>query len=291
MMTTARRLSAIAAAVAALIALSACGDSGDEPAPSSAATSSATPSPTPSYNAAVAFPAEKWDEYQRLLSEQNLGEDPSGLTKEEAPSVAVNLCNNTDSDMAEYVSMSGDLYTGDELESANQASLLFVQAYCPQQKDSLETAIDDPQPQYAVPVKSDFSLAVKTLRKKCFGRAGCNIDYRIELTSNTLEDFDPDITYDVTYKVTGGDDTSINTLEVTGDSYSYDQEESLSTLSSSAKLRAVVTDVEEQVEPGSSAVTAGDPTSFVHRCPQPAWPEPGGADADRCCSVRRWATS
>ncbi|MEU5909396.1 hypothetical protein [Micromonospora sp. NPDC047527] len=101
-----------------------------------------------------------------------------------------------------------------------------------------------PAPAYDEPTKSDFKLNVKTLRKQCFGSAGCNITYRIDVTY-TGDGLDPSETYEVTYEVKGAEDPIINTFEVTGDSASVQQEETASTKRSGDKLTAVVTDVSE----------------------------------------------
>ncbi|MET7709888.1 hypothetical protein [Micromonospora sp. NPDC005413] len=99
-------------------------------------------------------------------------------------------------------------------------------------------------PAYDTPAKGDFKLKVKTLRKQCFGSAGCNITYRIDVTY-TGDGLDPSRTYEVTYEVKGAEDPVINTFEVTGDSASVQQEETASTKRSGDKLTAVVTDVSE----------------------------------------------
>ncbi|HEX6970398.1 MAG TPA: hypothetical protein VF174_16520 [Micromonosporaceae bacterium] len=97
---------------------------------------------------------------------------------------------------------------------------------------------------YYTPTKDDFTLDVKILKKECFGSAGCNITYRIEVaySGGTL---DPYKTYEVTYEVKGAEDPIVNTLEVTGDMASVEQEERAGTRRSSDKLTAVVTDVSE----------------------------------------------
>ncbi|SCG70289.1 hypothetical protein [Micromonospora halophytica] len=97
---------------------------------------------------------------------------------------------------------------------------------------------------YDEPTRKDFKLAVKVLRKKCFGSAGCNISYRIDVTY-TGTGLDPAKTYEVTYEVRGGEDPMVNTFEVTGDTASVPQEEDGGTRRSGDKLTAVVTDVAE----------------------------------------------
>lgn len=93
-------------------------------------------------------------------------------------------------------------------------------------------------------VASDFTLAVKIMKKTCFGSAGCNVTYRIVpkyVGDQTLPDSG---TVEVTYQVSGGEDgPQINTFTIEGGSASYDSEESLSTSSSTAKLKGKVTDV------------------------------------------------
>jgi hypothetical protein len=95
------------------------------------------------------------------------------------------------------------------------------------------------------PVAKDFKLTIKTLTKQCFGSAGCNVTYRVEL-GYTGPDLNPDTTYEVTYEVKGAEDPIIGTLTVTGDEYERPSEELASTKSSKAKLTVTVTDVSEQ---------------------------------------------
>ena len=62
-----------------------------------------------------------------------------------------------------------------------------------------------------------------------------------------VPDLSEDDTWIVTYEVSGVEDgPQINTIEVTGDTYSHDETELASTSSSSKKLTVKVTDVEKQ---------------------------------------------
>ncbi|MEU4392768.1 hypothetical protein [Kribbella sp. NPDC023855] len=100
-----------------------------------------------------------------------------------------------------------------------------------------------PVPTYAAPAAKHFKLTAKILSKQCFGSAGCNVTYRI-LVTYTGPTLDPAVTYDVLYSVTGGEDGPVsNTLKVTGDESSVDEEESLSTKNKTAKLTVVVSDI------------------------------------------------
>ncbi len=117
-------------------------------------------------------------------------------------------------------------------------------ATTPRAASPAATPITDPAP--VQPKPSDFELTIKTLSKQCFGEAGCNVTFRIEVGYDgpTL---DPSTTWEVTYEIRGPEDgTQVNTLTVTGDQSSVDQEEMASTKSASVKLKAVVTDVSEQ---------------------------------------------
>lgn len=100
-----------------------------------------------------------------------------------------------------------------------------------------------PEPTFATPKKTDFKLTIKVLGKECFGSAGCNVTYRILVGYNGAA-LDPSVTYEVIYEVRGGEDGAVtNTLKITGDESSVDEEESISTKSKSSKLTVVVNDV------------------------------------------------
>lgn len=105
--------------------------------------------------------------------------------------------------------------------------------------DESETA-----PTSYTPTKDDIKLTAKVIRKACFGSAGCNLSYRIDLTYSGAS-LDPGNTYQVTYKVYGPEDgPQIDTLTLQGDQYTA-QEETAQTRSSQVDLRVVITDVTE----------------------------------------------
>ena len=100
-------------------------------------------------------------------------------------------------------------------------------------------------PARTTPVVKDFKLSVKTLSKKCFGSAGCNVTYRV-LVGYSGPTLNPSDSYEVTYEVRGGEDgPAVNTLTVEGDQSTVQDEEYLSTPSSRTKLTVVVTSVDE----------------------------------------------
>lgn len=88
---------------------------------------------------------------------------------------------------------------------------------------------------------------MKTTKKACFGSAGCNVTYHIDVTYAGTQSLDDSKTYVVTYQVSGVDDgPAINSFEITGDQYTYDESEFGQTPSSSTRLKAKATDVEEK---------------------------------------------
>lgn len=96
----------------------------------------------------------------------------------------------------------------------------------------------------ATPKVADFKLTARITDKKCFGSAGCNIEFKIEM-DYLGESLSEDDTWEVTYEVTGVEDgPMIGTLEMTGTTFeSY--EESVSTSSSKKKLTIKVTGVDK----------------------------------------------
>jgi len=85
---------------------------------------------------------------------------------------------------------------------------------------------------------------VKIREKECFGSAGCNVTYQIDPDYVGVEDIG-DGTWDITYRVSGPEDgPTINTMDLEDGTFSFDEEETTSTPSSSTKLKATVTRVE-----------------------------------------------
>lgn len=106
------------------------------------------------------------------------------------------------------------------------------------------TAAPAPAPKetFHTPEPAEFALTVKTLEKKCFGSAGCSIQYRIEVAYNGAP-LDPSKTWELVYEVKGGEDPQINTLVVTATGYRAEDRESISTKSSKDELTATVVSV------------------------------------------------
>lgn len=93
------------------------------------------------------------------------------------------------------------------------------------------------------PKRSDWSIGLKTLKKECFGTAGCNLIVRIKPDYVGSQQLPDTGTIEVTYRIVGGEDPVENTFTVEGGSASYDKEEEVGTTSSRAKLAVKVLDV------------------------------------------------
>jgi hypothetical protein len=105
-----------------------------------------------------------------------------------------------------------------------------------------------PPKTYPTPAVTDFTLAIKVKKKECFGSAGCNIEFTIDLAYDGPA-LEPNSRWDVIYDITGGEDPQTNTLtmEIGADgvngTYNQDGFQFISTKSSKATLKATVTSV------------------------------------------------
>ena len=104
-----------------------------------------------------------------------------------------------------------------------------------------------PAPAFRTPKPGDFVLTVKNTSKQCFGSAGCLIDYKVKVGLRNDVNLDPEKSYEVIFDIKGDESGPITgSFTVEDGSYSgSDLEGSASTASSSRKLTAKVTDVDE----------------------------------------------
>jgi hypothetical protein len=94
------------------------------------------------------------------------------------------------------------------------------------------------------PKPTDFKIAIKVLKKTCYGELGCDVNFRIVPSYVGSQSFPAEGTTGVTYEVTGGKHPITNTFKVDGEgTVTFDEEESAEIASSSRKLVAKVTDV------------------------------------------------
>jgi hypothetical protein len=109
--------------------------------------------------------------------------------------------------------------------------------------EPVEDAYEEADTSTAELKPSDFKIKLKVREKTCFGSAGCNITFQIDPKYVGSGDVTTG-SYDVTYKVIGGDDgPQINTFTIDDGEASYDEEEHIGTSSQSKTLSAKVTDV------------------------------------------------
>lgn len=109
-----------------------------------------------------------------------------------------------------------------------------------------EPTEEEPADEAYTPTAADFKIRLKTREKTCFGSAGCNITFQIDPKYvGRVGGLSDDMTYDVTYKIIGGDSgPQVNTFTIEAGEASFDQEEFISTKSASTQLRAVVVSVD-----------------------------------------------
>lgn len=135
--------------------------------------------------------------------------------------------------------------SGDEVVS--ECSAAFVRSNASTGSDSATTAFDQTTSTTEAPsytrVPTDFKLDVVTLRKQCFGSAGCNVSYRVQIKYLGAKLPDATKTFDVVYNVTGAESPVTNHFTVTGSIISSPSEESTSTTSDGAVLVATPTSV------------------------------------------------
>lgn len=109
-------------------------------------------------------------------------------------------------------------------------------------------ATTEPAKTYPTPALTDFALAVKVTKKQCFGSAGCNIEFTIDLAYNGPA-LEPNSSWDVTFDLQGTEDSYTSTLHMTVDdtglhgTYDQDGDQLVQTKSSKTVLKAAVTSV------------------------------------------------
>lgn len=89
----------------------------------------------------------------------------------------------------------------------------------------------------------NFKIGVRTRRKKCFGSAGCLVDVQIVPAYVGQQDVSTG-SWEIIYELRGGEDGPvIETMTLEGGTFTFPEEQSLDTRSSSTQITAVVTDV------------------------------------------------
>lgn len=132
-------------------------------------------------------------------------------------------------------------------EPAKQAGTKDDHKASPASPVAEKTPTEEPSPYASDLTADDFFISLKTDHKKCFGYGvGCNVTVEPEITYiGYTAELDPAKSYQITYQVSGDKyGPSVETATLEGDNLHYRQS-LLSTSSSSTKVTAEITDVQE----------------------------------------------
>lgn len=89
----------------------------------------------------------------------------------------------------------------------------------------------------------NIKLGLNTRSQQCFGSAGCNVTVQVNPDYVGNQDVSTG-SWEITYEIRGGEDGPIiETMTLTDGTFSFPEEQSLSTTSAGVKLRAVATSV------------------------------------------------
>jgi hypothetical protein len=116
-------------------------------------------------------------------------------------------------------------------QPASKASSVQPPATAAPAPSTTEPAPEPVEPTYDVPKVDDFEFEVKETSREHFGSAGDLVEYKLELAVDKSKSFDPDVTYDLKYRISGDEDgPNTNTITVQGDTYEVPSEDMASTL-------------------------------------------------------------
>jgi hypothetical protein len=106
---------------------------------------------------------------------------------------------------------------------------------------------EPPEPVYDNLTSKDLELTLKTTESSCYGSAGGLVTVRIRtaIDSTVADNLDPDVTWDVTYKITGDENGAIvGTFSIYPDGQYDVNEEFISTPTCATKPRISIEDIE-----------------------------------------------
>jgi hypothetical protein len=96
----------------------------------------------------------------------------------------------------------------------------------------------------AAPAPADFRLTAKITDKQCFGSAGCNVTFRVDVTYAGTAALDPDKTWLVIYEINGIEDApQVGNFQLTGTRVESTDED-VQTSSTKSKITLKATSVE-----------------------------------------------
>ncbi|MBU1801363.1 MAG: hypothetical protein KKA97_03790 [Actinobacteria bacterium] len=89
----------------------------------------------------------------------------------------------------------------------------------------------------------NIKIGLKTREKSCFGSAGCNVTVQADPDYVGNQDASAG-SWEITYEIRGGEDGPIiETMTLIDGTFTFSEEQYVSTSSSSTELEAVATDV------------------------------------------------
>lgn len=106
-------------------------------------------------------------------------------------------------------------------------------------------AAEPTKARYDEPVVDMFALKITELSRQCFGSAGCNVSFTVELSRTREFTLDPAKTYKLVYSIEGAEDAYSNNLTITGDQYEHPGEEFVEVKTKKTALKATPTAVVE----------------------------------------------
>lgn len=101
------------------------------------------------------------------------------------------------------------------------------------------TTEETPKP---LPAADDLKLSVRVLSKKCFGSAGCLVEYQVDVAYTGVTPMPQLRPATVTYRVTGGEAEQIDSMRLRDGKYGVNRS-SVQTPSSNTTLKVEVVDV------------------------------------------------
>lgn len=155
---------------------------------------------------------------------------------------------------AELLDREAELSETEEVLESNQNDLSDVETQLSEaqlQVDALTSQAHETDGEGSEPAVSgeaavaprNFKLGLRTRSKQCFGSAGCNVTVQVRPSYVGTQDVSSG-SWEITYEVRGGEDgPQVETMTLENGTFSFPEEQSLSTTSSSVRLEAVVTEV------------------------------------------------
>ncbi|MFD4257732.1 hypothetical protein ACFWR9_08870 [Streptomyces sp. NPDC058534] len=115
-------------------------------------------------------------------------------------------------------------------------------------EEEIEPAVEESEPDYVTPLAGDFTADLRTVRRKCFGSAGCNVTVEPKLAYNGASaSLDPAAVFEITYEIRGGGDGPvIETAELTDQTTLNFTQTMVSGVPASGKLSVEITEILER---------------------------------------------